>query len=115
MGTVAFLSALAGAVLIGTSVATWARRRRAGDDMGSTGGGATVVAAGVAQAVGLYVLACGFAAQYARVASPLAGTSAPVIGDLAAGPLTVMVGALLLIGGTIGRSLTRGRARMRVL
>jgi hypothetical protein len=61
------------------------------------------------------VLACGFATQYARVASPLAGTSAPVIGDLAAGALTVMVGALLLIGGTIGRSLTRGRARMRVL
>jgi len=62
----------------------------------------------IVQAVGLYLLVCGVAGLIGSSLNPLGTqTGAPIIGDLAFQPQTIVYGAVLLIGGGIARGFGR--------
>ena len=62
----------------------------------------------VVQAVGLYLLVCGVAGVLGTNLNPLGTQSgAPVIGDLAFQPTTIVYGTMLLMGGGFARGFAR--------
>jgi len=67
-----------------------------------------VPAFAIVQAVGLYLLVCAIAGVIGSNLNPLGTqTGAPIIGDLAFQPQTIVYGALMLIGGGIARSFAK--------